>query len=67
MRDGVTKQQLVSSLAATLRLTRESVEDLTLVDEDSVRITYAGGYTRTVNIHCDSGIAIIRDVCRSIE
>ena len=67
MRTGVTKQQLVASLADTLRLTREDVEDLVLVDEDTVQIIYDGGGTRTVNIHCDSGIAIIRDVCRQID
>lgn len=69
MKTGVTKQELVDSLATTLRLTRVGVVDLELVSsyepEDAVIIYLEGGKTR-VNIACDSGIAIIRDVCRAI-
>jgi hypothetical protein len=35
--------------------------------EDTVVIHYQGGGTQMVNIHMDSGIAIIRDVCRAID
>jgi len=66
LKAGITKQHLIASLADTLRLINEDVEDLVLVDKDTVQIVFTGGYTRTVNIHCDSGIAIIRDVCKQI-
>jgi len=66
LKAGVTKQQLIASLSDTLRLTNEDVEDLVLVDEDTVKIVFEGGGTQTANIHCDSGIAIIRDVCKQI-
>lgn len=68
MKSGVTKQELVGSLATTLRLTRTGVVDLELADkEEAVMIHFKNGATKTVNIACDSGIAIIRDVCRVID
>jgi hypothetical protein len=71
MKQGVTKQQLVSSLAETLRLTRTEVVELELASrndhEDTVIIHYESGGIKLVNIHMDSGIAIIRDVCRAID
>ncbi len=67
MREGVTKQQLIDSLAKTLRLTRENVRDLILVNEDEVLIVFDDSWTKQVNINADSGIAIIRDVCRQID
>lgn len=71
MKSGVSKQELVDSLATTLRLTRTEVSGLELTSrnehEDTVIIHYQGGGTQTVNIACDSGIAIIRDVCRAID
>ncbi len=71
MKTGVTKQELVDSLANTLRLTREGIIGLELTSkhetEDTVVIHYQGGYKQSVNIHMDSGIAIIRDVCRAID
>ena len=67
MKSGVTKQELVSSLEATLKLTREPIESLELVSEDKVIIHFKGGATVSVNIHCDSGMAIIRDVAKAIN
>ena len=71
MKSGVTKQELVDSLATTLRLTRTEVTDLELTSKiepgDTIIIHFKGGGTQTVNIACDSGIAIIRDVCRAID
>jgi len=68
MRDKVTKAQLVASLAETLKLTREQVQDLELSrDENTVTIIYEGGYRVPVNVHIDSGIALIRDVCKRIS
>lgn len=71
MKSGVTKQELVDSLATTLRLTRTDVFDLELIGriepEDTVIIHFKGGGTKLANIHVDSGIAIIRDVCKMID
>lgn len=70
MKNGITKQELVDSLATTLRMTRTGVIDLELTSsfepEDTVIVYLEGGKTR-VNIAMDSGIAIIRDVCRAID
>lgn len=70
MKPGVTKQQLIKSLEETLKLTRENIVGLELttrhVPEDTVIIHFGGG-DKTVNIACDSGIAIIRDVSRAID
>ena len=67
MKSGVTKQELISSLEATLKLTRESIESLELVGEDKVIVHFNGGATVSVNIACDSGMAIIRDVAKAIN
>lgn len=71
MKAGVSKQELVDSLASTLRLTRVGVVGLELTSRiepgDTVIIHYKSGGTQTVNIAFDSGIAIIRDVCRAID
>lgn len=71
MKQGVTKQELIGSLASTLRLTREGVVALELTSryepEDTVIIHFKGGAKREVNIACNSGIAIIHDVCRAID
>lgn len=67
MKSGVTKQQLINSLEASLKLTRAGVESLELVNEELVTIHYESGGSKNVNIACDSGIAIIRDVTRSID
>lgn len=68
MKDKVTKAQLVNSLSETLRLTRERVHHLELSkDENTVTIVYEGGYRVPVNVHLDSGIALIRDVCEHIN
>ena len=70
MKQGITKQQLIKSLEATLRLTREDIVALVLISryepEDTVIIHSTGGI-QTVDIACDSGIAIIKDVCRAID
>lgn len=71
MKAGISKQELVDSLATTLRMTRTEAIDLELVSrrepEDTVIIHFMGGGTRRVNIALDSGIAIIRDVCQAID
>lgn len=71
MNKGVTKQELIKSLEYTLKLTRAGVIALDLTTtyevDDTVLIYLEGGGTQSVNIACDSGIAIIRDVCRAID
>jgi predicted Ser/Thr protein kinase len=67
MKTGVTKKQLVKSLGETLSLTREGISHLELKDNDTVIIHWNHGYQREVNIACDSGLAIIEDVVKSIE
>lgn len=70
MKAGTTKQELVDSLSSTLRLTRAGIIGLELASkheaEDTVIIYYSWG-KKFVNIVADSGIAIIRDVCRAID
>ena len=69
MKPGVTKQQLIQSLEDTLKLTREEIVSLELTSrhepEDTVIIHFKGG-DKAVNIHCVSGLAIIRDVSRAV-
>jgi predicted Ser/Thr protein kinase len=67
MKAGVTKEQLVKSLGETLSLTREGISHLELKDKDTVIIHWNHGYQREVNIACDSGLAIIKDVAKSID
>lgn len=67
MRAGVTKQELISSLEQTIKLTREGVAGLELINDDYVVITYISGGQRLVNIHLDSGMAIIRDVAKAVD
>lgn len=70
MKKGVKKQELISSLESTLKLTRVEIVGLELTSrfkpEDTVIIHFTGG-DRKVNIVGDSGIAIIRDICKAID
>lgn len=69
MKAGVTKQQFISSLEATIKLTRTEVVSLELTNrygtDDTVIIHFESG-DKKVSIEGDSGIAIIRDVCKAI-
>lgn len=67
MKTGVTKEQLVKSLGETLSLTHEGISHLELRDNDTVIIHWSHGYQREVSIACNSGLAIIKDVVKSIE
>lgn len=66
MKQGVTKEQLIKSLEGTIKLTREQVERLELYDQDTVIIHFKDGYAKPVNIHMNSGMAIIRDVAKHV-
>ena len=63
----VDREAFVHNLGVLLSRTREDVVKCELVDRgDTVIITFAGGGTRTVNVHADSYAAIIRDVMKHI-
>lgn len=63
------KKDIVSRLSVLLKATRagEDIDQLELSeDESEVRIIFITGYERTVNVECDSGMALIRDVIRNL-
>lgn len=67
------KEEIIKWLLATLKLTVAGVdisdikyEPLANGDELAV-IIYDNGFRRPVNISCDSGIALMRDILRAIE
>lgn len=61
------KARFVSALAVLLEMTREGVVDLALSEDgEKVTIIYDGGFTRPVNIACDSYVAIILDVTKEV-
>ncbi len=66
MKAGVSKQDFISMYSELLSMTREGVSHLELQDDETVVIHYKGGAEKTVNIACDSGIAIIRDIARQV-
>lgn len=64
------KRLIVNYLLRCLQLTRagEDIERIELdKSEQTALIVYRNGYRRPVNIACDSGIAIIRDITKAIE
>lgn len=70
MRIGVSKQEFIDKYAELLCMTRENVVDLKLVNDETVEIVYATNgneYYEEVNIACNSGMAIIRDVANRIK
>ncbi len=63
------KQEIVMHLKWLLKATRAGSDVETLVlskDETAVTISFSSGFTRDVNIECDSGIAIIQDVVKAL-
>lgn len=54
----------VENLGKLLAQTREQVEGCTLLEGNTVVVTFKGGYTKRVNVDCDSYAAIIRDVTK---
>lgn len=63
------KRAICLCLSMTLRLTRE-YHDLSELKYDSdkevVVATFAGGCTRVINVACDSGVAMVRDILRGL-
>ena len=66
MKAGVTKEKFIEKYSELLFMTRGGVSYLELKDDETVVIHYKGGAEKTVNIACDSGIAIIRDIARQV-
>lgn len=62
------KQKILDKLLETVKLTRAGM-DITAMDlsGDMVIIRYDCGYTTLVNVECDSGAAMIRDVMDKIK
>lgn len=67
------KETIIQLLLQALKFTVAGVnieqiryEQLTNGDEIAV-IMYDNGYRKSVNISCDSGLALMRDILRAIE
>ena len=63
------KTVIVARLSQLLKATRagEDIARLKLSeDESEVTIIFTSGYVRDVNVECDSGMALIRDVIRNL-
>lgn len=61
------KARFISALAVLLQMTRERVVGLSLSEDgEMVTLLYDGGFKKTVNIACDSYMAIIRDVAKKV-
>lgn len=59
------KHRICEALGETLKLTKagESIDDLIYVHgTETVKIVFRNGFTKYVNVECDSGIALMRDV-----
>ena len=67
------KETIINCLYQALKFTVAGVgleairyEQLTNGDEIAV-LMYDNGYRKSVNISCDSGLALMRDILRAIE
>ena len=56
------KKEFIKVLEATLLCAELDISGLSLVDDNTVQITFKGGGKRRVNIEADSYGAIIQDV-----
>ena len=64
------KQKICDLLLATLRETRSHGDMAALTYDktaETVTISWAPGGQRVVNVACDSGTAMIRDIMRNVE
>lgn len=69
--------KILESFCKTLKLTNRgkrivSIEPMTVQVQNSdyvnmiARITYEDGHTKDIDIGCDSGIAVVYDIARSL-
>lgn len=64
---GEDKQKILDKLVETLKLTRAGIDIDTMeyyAPKQYVLIKFKSGFSRAVNVACDSGIAMIRDVLK---
>ena len=71
MENNFTKHDICRALLPVLRMTRAlcDLEDLEyhVYPEEEVHAVFRGGYTKKINVECDSGLAMIRDIVNHIE
>lgn len=63
------KEDIVARLSLLLKATRAGADIDRLKisgDRNEVKIIFLSGYEKSVNVRCDSGIALIQDVIRSL-
>lgn len=64
------KAQICAQFAETLKLTRQfgDLEEIVLGDnEETAVVRWKGGFESRINIACDSGSAMIRDILKAIS
>lgn len=67
------KQTIINYLFQTLKQTvagvdLEAIKYEALINGDEIAVLiYDNGYRKSVNISCDSGLALMRDILRVIE
>lgn len=62
----MSKEDFVSIFELTLVSANLDIISLTLIDDNTVQITFKGGGTRRVNIEADSHSAIILGVMKHV-
>lgn len=62
----MSKEDFVSIFELTLVSANLDIISLTLIDDNTVQITFKGGGTRRVNIEADSHSTIILDVMKHV-
>ena len=70
MENNLTKQDICRALLPVLRMTRalRDLEDLEYQgDTEEAHAVFRGGYTKKINVACDSGLAMIKDIVNKIE
>lgn len=70
MENNFTKYDICRALLPVLKMTRalRDLEDLEYhVDTEEVHAVFRGGYTKKINVECDSGLAMIKDIVNKIE
>ena len=70
MENNFTKHDICRALLPVLRMTRalRDLEDLEYHgDTEEVHAVFRGGYTKKINVACDSRLAMIKDIVNEIE
>lgn len=62
----IRKKRFIKKLSKALKLTREGIKNLELLDNETVQINYKNGYTKKVNIAGSSYTAIMKDVLNNL-